>query len=114
IVRAAAADLRYYVYTPDGRLLYSIEAKDNVRRFYHFDEMGNTVMLTGDSGAITDSYGITPYGEIADHTGTTDNPFTWQGQFGVMQEARGLYFLRQRHYDAATARFLSPDPITSF
>ena len=23
--------------------------------------------------------------------GTLDNPFTWQGQYGVMQEGQGLY-----------------------
>ena len=63
--------MRYYVYFPSGTLLYSIEAADNSRHFYHFDEMGNTLMLTSDTGAMTDSYSVTPYGENADHIGTT-------------------------------------------
>ncbi len=109
IVRQGGSDLRYYVYLPDGRLLYSIEA-NNTRHFYHFDEMGNTVLLSGDGGAVTDSYAITPYGEIADHSGTSDNPFTWQGQYGVYQEGAALYYVRARHYDASAARFISPDP----
>ena len=113
IVRQAGSDLTYYVYLPNGTLLYRIEAADNTRHFFHFDEMGNTVMLTGDSGAMTDSYAITPYGENADHVGTTSNPFTWQGQFGVMQEGQGLYYLRNRHYDASAARFVSRDSITT-
>ena len=111
IVRQGGTDLRYYVYLPDGELLYSIEASDGSRRFYHFDEMGDTAFLTDNSGAVTDSYGITPYGEIADHVGTVDNPFTWQGQYGAIQEGAGLYYMRSRHYDASTARFLSPDPL---
>jgi RHS repeat-associated protein len=75
--------------------------------------MGNATSLTGDNGSITDTYAITPYGDIADHVGPTDNPFTWQGQYGVIQESKGLYFMRQRHYDASASRFLSPDPLTT-
>src|SRR6202035_3133407 len=45
--------------------------------------------------------------------GTSSNPFTWQGQYGVMQEGAGLYYLRNRHYDATAARFLSRDAITT-
>jgi RHS repeat-associated protein len=114
IVRTGSTDLRYYIYFPNGTLLYSIEAADNTRHFYHFDEMGNTVLLSGDSGAMTDSYAVTPYGESADHFGTTDNPFTWQGQYGVMQEGAGLYYVRRRHYDASATRFLSRDPLPSY
>ena len=113
IVRQGGSDLRYYVYTPAGAPLYSIEASGNARKFYHFDEMGNTALLTGDNGAIADTYAVTPYGDIADHVGPTDNPFTWQGQYGVIQESNGLYFMRQRHYDASASRFLSPDPLTT-
>ncbi len=110
IVRQGNADLRYYVYMPDGKLLYSVEAATGARHFYHFDEMGNTAFLTGDNGGLTDAYAITPYGEIATHTGSTENPFTWQGQFGAIQEGQQLYYLRSRHYDASTARFVSRDP----
>lgn len=112
IVKAAdGTDSRYYVYMPDGELLYAIDAATGARHFYHFDENGNTVFLTDDTGALSDSYGITPYGEVVSHAGTFDNPFTWQGQYGVMQEGDGLYFMRARHYDASAARFLSPDPV---
>ena len=111
IVQQAGTDLRYYAYLPDGRLLYSIEAADNSHKFYHFDETGNTAFLTDDSGKITDSYAITPYGEMVYHPGTSDNPFTFQGQYGVIQEASGLYYMRSRHYEAQTARFLSRDTV---
>jgi RHS repeat-associated protein len=113
-----SGDLRYYVYLPDGTLLYAIDAAvtngTNARHFYHFDENGSTVLLTNDAGAITDSYAITPYGETVTQNGSTENPFTWLGQVGVMQEgSTGLYYMRARYYDSTTARFLSPDPIIS-
>ena len=110
----SSIDQRYYVYTPDGMLLYAIDASNNARHFYHFDEMGSTVLLTNDAGAVSDSYGISPYGETVSQNGSTPNPFTWLGAFGVMQESStGLYYMRARYYDPATARFLSPDPIIS-
>ncbi len=109
-------DQRYYVHLPDGTILYSVEAADNSRRFFHFDEVGSTTFLTNDSGAITDSYGITPYGESVTPgaSNATSNPFTWLGAYGVMQEgATSLYYMRARWYDSSTARFLSRDPISS-
>lgn len=113
-LREGDTDKTYYVYTPGGRLLYAIDAESSARGFYHFDEAGNTTFLTGDAGAVTDSYAITPFGESVAHTGPTDNPFTFQGSFGVFHDAAaGLFFLRNRVYDGRTARFLSPDALLS-
>jgi RHS repeat-associated protein len=112
IVRNGGADQRYYVYLPDGTLLYGVDAGGTVHHYFHFDESGNTLFLSDDSGNVTDSYGITAYGESVIATGSTPNPFTWQGRFGVMQESgTSMYFLRARYYDSAPARFLSPDPV---
>jgi RHS repeat-associated protein len=111
-VQSGGVDQRYYVYTPDGVLLYEINAVTNARTYHHFDENGNATLLTNDVGAVTDSYGITPYGETVTQKGTTVNPFTWLGQWGAMQEgSTSLYYIRDRYYDSATGRFLSPDPV---
>ena len=115
-IQSGGSDLRYYVYTPGGSLLYSIDAASNTHRYYSFDDTGSTTFLTDDTGAITDSYGISAYGDIvtAGAKNSTDNPFTWQGQFGVMQEpGTKLYYARFRYYDSATARFLTRDPLFS-
>jgi RHS repeat-associated protein len=113
-VQSGGADLRYYVYTPAGSLLYSMEAADSTRHFYHFDPSGSTLLLTDDGGNTTDAYAITPYGESVAQNGSSDNPFTWLGQLGAMQEGNtSLFYLRMRYYDSATGRFLSRDPLSS-
>jgi RHS repeat-associated protein len=71
-------------------------------------------LLTDDSGNTTDTYAISPYGESVAQNGSTDNPFTWLGQLGAMQEGNtSLFYLRMRYYDSATGRFLSRDPLLS-
>ena len=72
------------------------------------------MLLTDSTGAVTDTYAISIYGDTVTQTGSTANPFTWQGKFGVMREgATSMYYLRARYYDSAPARFLSRDPLSS-
>ncbi len=100
---------RYYVWTPNGKLLYMIDAANaNKAYFYHFDHAGSTLALTDISGAVTDSYAYLPYGKLLKHEGTNPQPFTFIGKWGVRQEG-GLYQMKLRYYDPATARFLSRD-----
>jgi len=113
VVREGGSDLRYYVHSPGGHLLFSIEASDDSRRFYHYDEMGNTLFLTDAGGAVIGSYAYSPYGMQLGSTGVLDNPFTWQGRFGVMNEGGVLYYMRARYYHSATGRFISRDPVKS-
>lgn len=115
-IKSGTADVRYFVYTPEGLLLYSVEAGTGAHRYYAFDETGSAMFLTDNSGEVTDSYGISPYGEVVTVApyNTADNPFTWQGQFGVMQEpGTKLFYARYRYYDGTSQRFLSRDPMFS-
>ncbi len=111
---ATDADLTYNLFLPDGTLIASIDATSGARRFYHFDESGNTLLLTGSDGAVTDTFAISPFGESISRTGSTPTPFTFHGLYGLMEEpAAGLFYARARYYDANSARFLSKDPISS-
>ena len=105
----SGADLRYFVHTPEGELLYMIDAGTDARSFSHFDEMGNTIFVTGDDGSVIATYAYCPYGQPIASTGSLKSPFTWQGQYGVMDEGNGLYYVRARYYDANTGRFISRD-----
>ena len=114
VVREADKDLRFFVYAPGGALLYSIEAADSSRTFYHFDERGNTLFLTGDSGEVIATYAYTPFGRLTGSTGEVDNPFTFAGRSGVMQEGdTGLYRMRRRIYDSRERQFISRDPVVN-
>lgn len=114
VERSGGSDVRYFIHTSSGALLYTIEATDGLRYFYHYDEMGNTNFLTDDSGTVISSYIYSPYGEILNSSVNIDTPFSWQGKFGVMKEGdSGLYYMRARYYDCTSARFLSRDPASS-
>lgn len=104
--------LRFYVYAPGGRLLYMVDhANANAVYYYHFDHIGSTLALTDAAGAVSDSYAYDPYGRLLDHQGDNPQRFTFIGEWGVRSETDRLYYMRARCYDAATGRFLSPEPI---
>ncbi len=105
---------RFYVYTPDGRLLYLVDTPTATPsiHFYHSNHIGSTLFLTDAAGAVTDSYGYTPFGHLVRHNGSSDQPFTFVGEHGVRQEGdSGLYHMRARYYDSRTIQFLSRDPL---
>lgn len=101
---------RVYVWTPGGRLLYSVEMGSGAPTFYHFDRQGSTLALTDAAGTVTDSYAYGPYGEPLGRTGTSTQPFTYIGAYGVRAEG-GLYDMRARYYDPVSTTFLSRDPL---
>jgi len=101
---------RAYVWTPGGRLLYSVDLGTGDPTFYHFDRMGSTLALTDKTDAVTDSYAYGPYGEPSGQTGSSTQPFTYIGAYGVRKEGP-LYHMRARYYDPQAARFLSRDPL---
>jgi len=105
--------LRYYVWTPGGRLLYMIDAADGNKVYhYHFDRTGSALALTDAAGDVTDAYAYSPYGRLVGRSGSSGQPFTYSGRFGMWREGVSeLYCTPVRYYDAAAGRFLSRDPI---
>ena len=81
-------------------------------RYCHSDFRGNIVALTDGTGQVTDTYAYTPYGVPLARTGTTDQPFRFGGQLGLLTlDGAGLVWMRSRWYDPAAARFISEDPV---
>ena len=110
IERESGSDVRYDIPGPGGMLLYSLDATSGARRDYHFDELGHTLMLTDASGDVASSYAYGPYGELLATAGESGNPYTWLGQWSVMQDATtGMYYARARWYSAEDRRFVSRD-----
>jgi len=63
--------------------------------------------LTNSSGAVTDTYSYTAFGELFNQTGTTTNNYLYTGQ--QFDSLTGLYDLRARYYNPALGRLLSQD-----
>lgn len=94
----------YYIYG-DG-LVSQITGVEH--HYYHFDPSGNTLALTGNSGATTDLYAYEPFGNTT-ADGVTHNPFRFVGRYGVMDEGNGLQLMRARYYKPDLRRFVSLD-----
>ena len=94
-----------------GRLIASVD-REGKTLFYHFDQAGNTLALTGGDGEVVASYAYSPFGLSKEMGEAGDNPFTYSGCFGVMREKTGdLYFMQHRTYAAGLGRFLQKDPL---
>lgn len=100
-------DLIFYVWTPDGRLLWRIDPSGT--GFYHFDRIGSTIEITNGAGNQIALFGYTPYGEMLPGSSGSEL-FTFVGQYGVRAEEE-LYEMGARYYDPASERFLTRDPI---
>ncbi|MDZ7643316.1 MAG: DUF6531 domain-containing protein [Woeseiaceae bacterium] len=104
---AGGNDLWYYVHTVKGRLLYRINPAGE-RQFYHFDENGNTVLMTDDSGAVIQSYFIAPHGETLAASGNIDNDRVAYAEFGGLNiGGRDTISLRSTYIDTKAGHFLS-------
>ena len=78
---------------------------------YHFNATGHTVALTNINKTIVNKYAYSPFGTIANQEETVVQPFKFVGQYGIMTEDNGWYYMRARYYDPAVGRFISEDPI---
>ena len=79
--------------------------------FYHFDKTGNTLALSDQAGEVVAAYDYAPHGAVTNKFGEVDNPFTFVGEFGVFDDGYGLFYMRNRTYDALSGRFIQKDPL---
>jgi RHS repeat-associated protein len=84
-------------------------AKDE--HYYTFDGNGNTSELTDMGSNIVNFYVYEPFGKTLHEVETTDNAFRFVGQFGIMQMADDLLYMRNRFYTPSLGRFMAEDPI---
>ena len=62
-------------------------------------------------GEVAAAYAYSPWGVVVGRRGAVENPFTFVGTCGVMDEGDGLFFMANRYYDARLGRFIQRDPI---
>ncbi|MEQ1680886.1 MAG: RHS repeat-associated core domain-containing protein [Nitrospira sp.] len=75
--------------------------------YYHTDDLGSTIALSNDAGAVTTHYTYSPFGSTTVN-GISTNPFQFTGR---ENDGNGLYFYRARYYNPSHGRFLAEDPL---
>ncbi len=99
---------RYYIH---GAGLLAMVTPSNQVYSYHFNGTGSTVAMTDAAQSVINQYRYDPFGNIINQSETIPQPFTFVGQYGVMTEPNGFYYMRARYYDPQVGRFISEDPI---
>ncbi|MFZ5994261.1 MAG: RHS repeat-associated core domain-containing protein [Thermodesulfobacteriota bacterium] len=76
-----------------------------------FNAIGSTVAMTDSSQTMVNKYAYDPFGKVINQEEAIPQPFKFVGQYGVMTEPNGFYYMRARYYDPSVGRFVSEDPI---
>ncbi|WP_020641842.1 RHS repeat-associated core domain-containing protein [Amycolatopsis balhimycina] len=97
-----------YAHDVDGKLTGLVDAAGKHHNAIT-DYQGSVIALIDDTGAVTGTYGYTPYGFNTGITGPagTSNRLRWIGSY---QLAGSEYLTGYRHYSPVYARFTQPDP----
>ncbi len=87
-------------------------------RYYHFDQLGSTRLLTKSTGDVTDDYAYDAYGALLAHNrhaDSVDQPYQYVGQLGYyahwQEPGFGLMHLGRRFCAPSLGRFTQRDPI---
>ncbi len=98
----------FYVYGLG--LLYEVDEAETTKT-YHFDQVGSTILRTGDTGKELGWAEYSAYGLLVRKSGDMESPFLYNGQWGIQTDANGLLNMRARYYSPYLMRFLNADPI---
>ncbi|HEY3039666.1 MAG TPA: RHS repeat-associated core domain-containing protein [Pyrinomonadaceae bacterium] len=87
-------------------------AGDWAASFYGADAHGSTRLLTDVTGSITDAYTYDAFGNLIAQAGATPNSYLYNAE--QFEGDLGSYYLRERHYQPQSGRFLTRDPFSGF
>ena len=79
--------MSHYTY---GSGLISEVNTSGVAYYYNFNLQGSTVSITNPTGGSANQYSYDPFGQVATKSEGIANPFTFGGQFGVMNNGSGF------------------------
>jgi RHS repeat-associated protein len=78
-------------------------------RFYHADGVGSIRWLTDETGAVTDRYTYSAFGDRIEHIGSDPQPYAFAGE--PYDPNVGMQHHRARWMDPRLGRFASVDPL---
>ena len=102
---------------PSGELLASFDASSGPNKYYyHFDDLGSTLLITNGGGSPSDSFTYDAWGSVLASTNSS-KPYQYVGQLGYYtpgssQGMGNILQLGVRFYDPSTGRFTQRDPVT--
>ncbi|HWP32102.1 MAG TPA: RHS repeat-associated core domain-containing protein [Fimbriimonadales bacterium] len=90
--------------------------RGGAKRYFHFDGIGSTVVLTDFDMNVTDMYVWSAFGVLKSSSGTSVNPFRYVGQWGYYDDGArgsqsGLLRVGMRYYSPNHGRFWSLDSL---
>jgi len=100
--------IAHYTY---GSGLVSQVSSTGTAGYYDFDLTGSTVGITDTAGNYVNKYCYLPFGQTTTIASALSNPFTFDGQWSVMNEGGGLLLMGMRSYDPVIGQFTSNDPL---
>lgn len=121
-----------YIYDINGNLLAEADGSNNITRYYvhglgllamvvpsmpdnvytyHFNNIGSTIAITDGTQNIVNKYSYDPFGVILNEVEAVPQPFKYVGQWGVMHEPNGFYYMITRLLDPKAGIFTSEDTI---
>jgi RHS repeat-associated protein len=86
------------------------QRRSGASSFYGFDLSSNTRLLTNAAAAILDTYLTDAFGLEKSITGTTVNPFIFDGEDGLYRDLPNWMQARARFLDAVLGRWPNRDP----
>lgn len=84
---------------------------DGTSHFFGFDPQSNTRLLSNPVRQVSDTYSYKGFGGQLSASGTTSNPHRFGGKVGYYSDKPSRVYVRARHYQPQTGRWLSRDPI---
>lgn len=106
IQRATDGNSEYFTYSSMDAPLVCVRDADGTPTYYQQDKIGSVVGLTNSQGSLVGTQVMDAWGRTTSRTGATQ-PLGFAGR--DVDADTGLVFLRDRHYDPSTGRFLSKD-----
>jgi len=116
LLETDASDVTQALYTLNPRKYGNLLSRrdGSSSRFYHFDQLGSTLLLSDGTETPTSQYIYEAYGSMLAQPAGITNAFTFVGQSGYQFEpAIDGFYVRARWYDPTIARLLSRDPLGS-
>jgi RHS repeat-associated protein len=89
------------------------QTKAAISQFYHYDGLGSVRGLSDATGAVTDRYAYSAFGEAQTNVGTnwisgsSENNYRYTGE--QLDPNLGFYYLRARYIDPVRGGFVSQD-----